>query len=165
MSSENKLSGYRAKLADPTIISTILGIVVIVTPAIITLHDYVILRSMTWEMRYEPGEPLRMTFTLGELFAFEYLIKYLFVIMVYRLYRNATSFRLTLLVGIVSESYLFIAANLGTILAVLLSSATGHFDIPLPIALITFLTLSRLFPYPKNELDPERDAWLISIHY
>ena len=160
--SENEKSGIRTELAVPAVISFIMAIIIFLTPAIIHTHNYLILKSMTWEIRIDPGEPLRATVMLGELFAFEYIIKYLFLLMAYRLYRNETTLSRTLLVGIISEVFLFVTANSGTIIVDLMGIGRGYYEFPLPIAVIAFLIMAKLIPYPKDDLDTKEDAWLIN---
>lgn len=158
---ENSRTGLRNELADPLFISLIMTIIVFITPALVHTHNYLILTSITWEIRIESGEPFHVVMTLGQILAFDrYFFKYLFVLMIYRLYRTETTFLRTLLVGVVSEIYLFVYVNLGSIIVDLMQLGRGYYDIPLPITVLVFLVLIKLCPYPKADLDPIMDSWL-----
>ena len=158
---ENSRTGLRNELANPLFIAFIMTNIVFVTPALIHTHNYLILTSIIWEIRIESGEPFRAAITLGQILAFDrYFFKYLFVLMTYRLYRNETTFLRTLLVGIVSEIYLFVYVNLGSIIVDLMQLGRGYYDITLPITVLVFLVLVKLCPYPKADLDPIVDSWL-----
>lgn len=155
----------REKLANPLIVTFIIAVVLFVTPAIIDYHEfYQIYISIIWVIRIEQGEPILAYLTLGQIFAFGFIFKYLFLLMVYRYYRNETTLLRTIGVGVFSEIYLFISQNFGNILYTIFPIPGLHpsfpSDIPIPISILIFLIMVKFIPRTKSEQEVPIETWL-----
>jgi hypothetical protein len=162
---ENSSTTLRGRSANPLIVTFIITVVVFVTPAIMTYHEfYQIYTSITWVIRIEQDEPLRVHLTLERVFAFGFIFKYLFLIMVYRYYRNESTFLRTFGVGVFSEVYLYVSSNFGSILYTIFPIPGLHpniwSDIPLPFSILIFLIMAKFAPCPKSEQCVPMETWL-----
>ena len=162
---ENTNTNFREKLANPLIVTFIMTVVVFVTPAIINYHEfYQIYISILWVIRIEQGEPLLAYLTLGQIFAFGFIFKYLFLLMVYRYYRNETTLLRAIGVGVFSEIYLFVSQNFGNILYTIFPIPGLHpsfpSDIPIPISILIFLIMIKFIPRTKSEQEVPIETWL-----
>jgi hypothetical protein len=162
---ENTGRSLREKLADPLIVTFIMAVVIFITPAIMTYNEfYQIFTAIIWVVRFEQGEPLRAYLALEQVFAYGFIFKYLFLVMIYRYYRNETTFLRAFRVGAFSEIYLYISSNLGSILIAIFQVPGFHpnllADIPLPISLLLFLVMVKLIPRLKPEQEKPIETWL-----
>jgi len=166
MNQENGLN-LRARLANPIFVTIVMAFVMFITPVIMVYHDfYQIYTAITWVIRTEQGEPLRVYLTLDQILAFErYLPKYLFLVMICRYYSNETTFKRALVIGIISEVYLLVLNNLGNLLYTLFPVPGIHpsspiSDIVLPFTVLTFLILVKLIPRNRIDVEQASDSWL-----
>ena len=84
--------------------------------------------------------------------------------MIYRYFRNRTTFVRALSVGIISEVYLYVYNNTGGILSLIFQVPGDHPNllstIPLPFGIISFLILAALIHRQTPERDLPEEEWL-----
>jgi hypothetical protein len=151
---------------SPMIISLVMLIVILVTPAFIHTRNFFELKSLTWVIRIEQDEPLRFFLALDQLIFLNSFIKYFFFLMIYRFYSNKTSLTRTLLVGVFIEIYIFVSLNSGNLLYTIFPVSGIHplppADFPLPISILIFLILAKLIPPLKLDQVTSSDDWLVT---
>lgn len=151
---------------SPMIILLVMFIIILVTPAIVHISNFLELTSLTWVIRMEQDELPRFYLSLEQLLFFTSFIKYFFILMIYRFYNNKTSLTRTLLVGVFIEIFIFVSLNSGNLLYTIFPVPGFHpsppADFPLPISILAFLILAKLVPPAPSksvQITPS-DDWL-----